>query len=217
MYYGLTGKQAAQLGAAISGQRKSPRRRKPATQTALAARYQRAVEGLAKGKYTVSELRPGLYQVAKTDGTAYKVRFGAGMPVCTCPDWQRHGHGHICKHVLMASMAAQPVVYVGFRTAGGPRVHVVRDGHPFILRHVERHSPTGFEWGYAGSGPADLALSILADYLGNEEAAEGLKVVFKEEVVSRLPSTAWMLTEDALAAFFHRHPVRLPVNIPAYA
>ena len=215
--YGLTGTQAARLGAAISGQRKSPRRRKPATQTALAARYQRAVEGLAKGEYTVSELRPGLYQVEKTDSTAYKVRFGAGMPVCTCPDWQRHGHGHVCKHVLMASMAAQPVVYVGFRTAEGPRVHVVRDGNPFLLRHVEMHSPTGFEWGYAGSGPADLALSILADYLGNEEAAESLKGVFKEEVVSRLPSTAWMLTEDALAAFFHRHPVRLPVNIPAYA
>ena len=217
MYYGLTGKQAAQLGAAISGQRKSPRRRKPATQTALAARYQRAVEGLAKGEYTVSELRPGLYQVAKTDGTAYKVRFGAGMPVCTCPDWQRHGHGHVCKHVLMASMAAARVAYVGFRTAEGPRVHVVRDGNPFLLRHVEMHSPTGFEWGYAGSGPADLALSILVDYLGNEEAAEDLRGVFKEEVISRLPSTAWMLTEDALAAFFHRHPVRLPVNIPAYA
>ena len=214
---GLTGTQAARSGAAIGGQSKSPRRRKPATQVALAARYQRAVEGLAKGEYTVSELRPAFYQVAKTDGHAYKVRFGAGMPVCTCPDWGRHGHGHVCKHVLMASMAAQPVAYVGFRTAEGPRVHVVRDGRPFLLRHVEVHSPTGFEWGYAGSGPADLALSILADYLGNEEAAEDLKGVFKEEVVSRLPSTAWMLTEDALSAFFHRHPVRLPVNIPAYA
>jgi hypothetical protein len=26
------------------------------------------------------------------------------------------------------------------------------------------HSPTGFETGYAGRGPADLALSILADH-----------------------------------------------------
>ena len=214
--YGLTGTQAAKLGAAISGQRKSPRRRKPATQTALAARYQRAVEGLMNGEYAVEEIRPGLYEVKKADGHAYKVRLGA-LPVCTCPDWAKHGHGHVCKHVLMASMAAARVAYVGFRAEGGPRVHVVRDGNPFLLRHVEMHSPTGFEWGYAGSGPADLALSILADYLGNEEAAEDLKGVFKEEVVSRLPSTAWVLTEDALAAFFHRHPVRLPVNIPAYA
>lgn len=29
---------------------------------------------------------------------------------------------------------------------------------PWLLRH---HSPTGFEWGYEGSGPADLALNIL--------------------------------------------------------
>ena len=217
MYYGLTGKQAARLGAAISGQRKSPRRRKPATQTALAARYQRAVEGLAKGEYTVSELRPGLYQVAKTDGTAYKVRFGAGMPVCTCPDWQRHGHGHVCKHVLMASMAAARVAYVGFRTAEGPRVHVVRDGSPFLLRHVEMHSPTGFEWGYLGSGPADLSLSILADYLGNRDVAENLKNAFKEEVVSRLPKTAWILTTDAIQAFLQRHDVAIPVSTPAYA
>lgn len=33
-----------------------------------------------------------------------------------------------------------------------------------LLRHCVYHSPTGFETGYAGSGPADLALSILADY-----------------------------------------------------
>jgi hypothetical protein len=28
------------------------------------------------------------------------------------------------------------------------------------------HSPTGFEWGYGGSGPAQLALALLADHLG---------------------------------------------------
>ena len=33
------------------------------------------------------------------------------------------------------------------------------------LKHIVRHSPTGMEWGYGGSGPSDTALSILADYL----------------------------------------------------
>ena len=206
----------AKIGEAISGQSKSPRRRKAATQTALAARYQRAIEGLAEGKYTIAQIRPTLFEVRKADGHAYKVRLGA-LPVCTCPDWAKHGHGHVCKHVLMASMAAAGVAYVGFRSPEGVRVYVVRDGRPFILRHVVMHSPTGFEWGYNGSGPADLALSILANYLNDEDAARDLKGVFKEEVIARLPSTAWMITEDALAAFFHRHPVRLPVNIPAYA
>ncbi len=32
------------------------------------------------------------------------------------------------------------------------------------LKQVVRHSPTGMEWGYGGSSPADTALSILTDY-----------------------------------------------------
>lgn len=32
--------------------------------------------------------------------------------------------------------------------------------------HVIFHSPTGLEYGYAGSGPADLALSILGHWYG---------------------------------------------------
>lgn len=34
------------------------------------------------------------------------------------------------------------------------------------LPHVVYHSPTGFEYGYGGSGPADLARSILAHAVG---------------------------------------------------
>jgi hypothetical protein len=40
------------------------------------------------------------------------------------------------------------------------------------LRHVAVHSPTGFEVGYSGNGPADLALSILADWLDASRAPE---------------------------------------------
>lgn len=50
----------------------------------------------------------------------------------------------------------------------GPSVWVLdpaeTDG-PRLLRHVALHSPTGMEWGYGGSGPADCALSILVDAL----------------------------------------------------
>lgn len=35
-----------------------------------------------------------------------------------------------------------------------------------LLKHCALHSPTGMETGYEGSGPADLAASILADYFG---------------------------------------------------
>lgn len=36
------------------------------------------------------------------------------------------------------------------------------------VRQVVWHSPTGLEYGYAGSGPADMALTILAHYKGVE-------------------------------------------------
>jgi hypothetical protein len=40
----------------------------------------------------------------------------------------------------------------------------------YLLPHIERHSPDGFNWGYGGSGPADLALSILTNFAGKNIA-----------------------------------------------
>jgi hypothetical protein len=34
-----------------------------------------------------------------------------------------------------------------------------------LVPHIVHHSPTGMEFGYAGSGPADLALSLLTFHL----------------------------------------------------
>ena len=34
------------------------------------------------------------------------------------------------------------------------------------LKNLGIHSPDGFEMGYGGSGPADLALTIMCDYFG---------------------------------------------------
>src|SRR5947207_11574264 len=42
-------------------------------------------------------------------------------------------------------------------------VIVQNNGKRRPLHHWEKHSPNGFSWGYGGSGPADLALAILAD------------------------------------------------------
>ncbi|MEN4011336.1 MAG: hypothetical protein ROW48_04840 [Bellilinea sp.] len=49
---------------------------------------------------------------------------------------------------------------------GGAVKVILPSGRSRLLRHVALHSPTGFGWGYSGSGPADLALSILCDVLG---------------------------------------------------
>jgi len=38
-----------------------------------------------------------------------------------------------------------------------------------VPHHVVSHSPTGYEFGHGGSGPADLALNILQDYMLNND------------------------------------------------
>jgi hypothetical protein len=54
------------------------------------------------------------------------------------------------------------------------------------VTHVVRHSPTGIEWGYSGSGPADLARSVLVA-LTDEATADQLYQAFKDQVVARVP------------------------------
>ena len=53
------------------------------------------------------------------------------------------------------------------------------------LTHRVRHSPTGFEYGYVGSGPADLALSIMWDAISAEPSAFAYQR-FKEVKLARL-------------------------------
>ena len=55
---------------------------------------------------------------------------------------------------------------------------------PYRLAHVVRHSPDGFAWGYSGSGPADCALSILADFTGDEDLANKLHQEFKRTYIA---------------------------------
>ena len=58
--------------------------------------------------------------------------------------------------------------------------------------HTARHSPTGIEWGYGGSGPADLALSVLLA-LTDERTANALYHRFKHEVVASVPDEGGVL------------------------
>ena len=63
---------------------------------------------------------------------------------------------------------------------------------------LRRHSETGLEWGYAGSGPAQLALGLAADVLGDDERAQDIYQKLKFKLVGRLPKDGWSLTEDQL-------------------
>lgn len=74
--------------------------------------------------------------------------------------WRRKAKekGMATDKTYLIERTEQEEVTCTVRTAGGS----------YPLRHVNVHSPDGFNYAYGGSGPADLALSIAADLLGED-------------------------------------------------
>jgi Family of unknown function (DUF6166) len=92
-------------------------------------------------------------------------------------------------------------IYEGERTLRGIKVTV--DGVALPPRMDLRcFNKTGFEWTYAGPGPRQLALALLADHLGDDAKALILSERFMQHVVAYLDN-AWCLTsadiDEALA------------------
>ncbi|WP_254526039.1 DUF6166 domain-containing protein [Natrinema caseinilyticum] len=100
-----------------------------------------------------------------------------------------------------------PDAYIGERQRGQLIVTRVPEGTqltPERSLELANHSPNGFESGYCGSGPAQLALALLLDYTDDAEVALAEYMVFKNEVVSRLEGTGteqrWRLTGSEIEA-----------------
>jgi hypothetical protein len=69
------------------------------------------------------------------------------------------------------------------------------------------HSPAGFDWGYGGSGPAQLALAMLADALVHD--AETLRTAtrllgYHEPVDPSPEETPVLVTSDEIAVRLHQ-------------
>lgn len=66
---------------------------------------------------------------------------------------------------------------------------VILDGAvllPGPSQKLHNHSPDGFCWGYAGSGPAQLALAICLKLLDPEKATRVYQN-FKDNIIAALP------------------------------
>jgi hypothetical protein len=91
--------------------------------------------------------------------------------------------------------------YHGSRDEKGTHVAVEENG---VRRDLDprldlrRHSPTGFEWNYSGSGPAQLALALAADVLADDDKAQDLYQRLKFKLAGGLPREGWSLTEEQL-------------------
>jgi hypothetical protein len=127
------------------------------------------------------------------------------------------GHQHQTAHVVTCPECVErravttPVVPAGPRRYRGRRVNhepivevldagVVYSFDPAYSLRIRNHSPDGFNWGYAGSGPAQLALAILLDVVADPRFAERHYQDFKREYVAGW-GDHWILTVDEVLAW----------------
>jgi len=89
-------------------------------------------------------------------------------------------------------------VYRGYtdQAQAGPEAAILvyaEDRPAYKLRHMIVHSPSGMAWGFGGSGPADLGLSILADHLSEADAIPAHER-YDHDIATAIQRTrAWML------------------------
>lgn len=121
-----------------------------------------------------------------------------------------------------ASLSDQPADrYSGRQTDADTEVvrHAANGGtSPLPMRlDLRNHSPTGPECGYGGSGPAQLALAILADAIG-DRAAQRRYQQFKWHVITTLDKDAWEINRKQVQAWLaqQRGSRRRPVPPPSF-
>lgn len=87
-------------------------------------------------------------------------------------------------------------IYKGVRS--GEVTSVTVDDVPLQPRlDLRALSTDGYEWGYVGSGPYQLALDILAHELGERRALANYRS-FCENTIARLRTDNWVLEGDQI-------------------
>ena len=109
------------------------------------------------------------------------------------------------------------IIYEGHRRSeGGPQEVVIRrepEGrivplHANWSQRLRNHSPNGFQWGYLGSGPAQLALAILLDVTKDDELSLRHYQDFKYLVIANLGDD-WVITRDEVIEWLDSRESRI--------
>ena len=74
---------------------------------------------------------------------------------------------------------------------------------PEQSQEITNHSPTGFEFGYGGSGPAQLALAILMDFTGRVPHPSFYHA-FKWQFIAPMDAAGGTISGDAIREFMER-------------
>ncbi len=97
--------------------------------------------------------------------------------------------------------------YLGY---GGGDVALYRDAGVKMIgldpRTLCRHSPTGLEWGYGGSGPADLALNALYQMTGSLATAFRHYQAFKFRFVAGIDEEGGVIRRTEVDAWLQELP-----------
>lgn len=95
---------------------------------------------------------------------------------------------------MSAQQTPSGTIYHGLWRENGWSEIAIEDEHGHrigAVRHVPKSSPTGMNWGYAGSGPTDTARSLLIEVLGDDAicplcVGTGRVVYIRDEVSGTL-------------------------------
>jgi hypothetical protein len=103
-----------------------------------------------------------------------------------------------------------PKVYTGKRISDTECEVTVEEGgvtRPLNPRlDLWNHSPSGLNWGYNGSGPAQLSLALLADCFHNDDdRAVELHQWFKRQQVALWEGNDWTITSDEILRIVSRY------------
>lgn len=106
------------------------------------------------------------------------------------PEAIKKGIGPVCEKKMIGQTRTE--IGINQKSFTGPHWQAVnkiimkRDQDGNAMTNVEHlhvhHSPTGFEWGYGGSGPAELARNICLQMFGNDEGYQE----FKEKYIATI-------------------------------
>lgn len=86
--------------------------------------------------------------------------------------------------------------------------------HLPIRLDLVNHSPDGFNWGYAGSGPAQLALALLAHAIDDKIALK-YHQKFKFLVISMLENNEWFMTKEYIVETIQKISAEEKTNLQA--
>lgn len=164
----------------------------------------------------------------------HKVRIALG----TCSNCGRQlsnpvsgliGIGPECLKKLRHQQANSKALSANLQVDPKKIIHLVRgaDGAPQtnIKLTIIHHSPDGFEWGYGGSGPADLALNILENVLQSNgyngkhvkcyqgtcfQEAWRLHIDFKRQFIETMPNQGGAIATSRILDWILQHREKEP-------